>query len=68
MGLGLAETDTKAELSRIGLELALILSLEDFPGGWGWVEQKWKYSSAQLKSELGNISLLLKYINVVEIF
>ena len=66
--MGLAETGNKVELSQLGMDLGLYLSLEDFPGGWGWVEQKWKYSSAQLKSELGNISILLKYINVVEIF
>ena len=50
-GLGLAETSTKAELSQLELELGLILSLEDFPGGGG--EPKRKYSSAQLGPELG---------------
>jgi len=49
--LGQAETDTKGELIKLGLEHGLKLSLEDFPGG---VEQKRKYSSAQLGPELGN--------------
>ena len=48
--MGQAETGTKGELIRLGLELGLNLSLEDFPGG---VEQNWKYSSAQLGLELG---------------
>ena len=33
--MGLAETGTKTELSQLGLEIRLILSLEDFPGGGG---------------------------------
>ena len=38
--MGLAKTGTKAQLSQMGLELGLNLSLEDFPGGMvgggGW--------------------------------
>ena len=51
--MGLAETGTKTELSQLGLEIRLILSLEDIPRGVGGVEQNWKYSSAQLGLELG---------------
>ena len=57
-GLGLAELGNKAELDQLGLELWLNWSLEDFPGGWG-MGQNWKYSSAQLGPELGNILLSL---------
>ena len=51
-----AETGTKGELIQLGLDLGLNLSLEDFPrgGGVGGVEQKRKYSSAQLGPEIGS--------------
>ena len=57
--MGLADLVNKALFDQLGLEFWLNLSLEDFPGVGGWgvgVEQKWKYSSAQLGPELGNIN------------
>ena len=45
-GCGLAELGEKTELNQLGVKLGLNLSLEDFPGG---VEEKWKYSKAQLQ-------------------
>ena len=35
-GLCLADLGNKAELDKLGLELWLNWSLEDFPGGVGW--------------------------------
>ena len=57
-GLGLAELGNKAFFDQLELELGLNLSLKDFPGGSGGVDQKQKYSSAQLGPELGNKDFL----------
>ena len=57
--MGLAEFGSKANLCQLGLELGLNLSLEDFPGG---VEEKWKYSKAQLQLGLQAVWLSLAKI------